>query len=70
MLTIRTCYRPHGEDEDIDYVFGLLDISWWYYTIAILLGVVAWWIWKKAIMVVMNALDTDARVQRAAVALR
>ncbi len=39
--------RPHGEDEDIDYVFDLLDISWWYYTIAILLGVVAWRIWKK-----------------------
>lgn len=35
------------EGKAIDYVFGLLDISWWYYAIAVLLGVTAWRIWKK-----------------------
>lgn len=39
--------KPHGEDEDIDYVFGLLDISWWYYAIAVLLCLAVWGIWKK-----------------------
>ena len=35
------------EDEDIDYVFGLLDIPWWYYAVAVLLCVAVWRIWKK-----------------------
>ena len=35
------------EERTIDYVFKLLDIPWWYYAIAILLGVFAWWLWKK-----------------------
>lgn len=35
------------EDKAIDYVFKLLDIPWWYYTIATLLGVAAWRVWKK-----------------------
>ena len=35
------------EDEVIDYVFGLLDIPWWYYAIAVLLCVAVWRIWKK-----------------------
>ena len=39
--------KPHEEDEVIDYVFGLLDIPWWYYAIAVFLGVAAWRIWKK-----------------------
>ncbi len=37
----------HEEDEAIDYVFGLLDIPWWYYAIAVLLCVAVWGIWKK-----------------------
>lgn len=36
------------EEKAIDYVFGLLEIPWFYYTIAVLLGVVVWWVWKKA----------------------
>ena len=35
------------EDEAIDYVFKLLDIPWWYYAIAALLGVTAWRLWKR-----------------------
>ena len=35
------------EDKAIDYVFKLLDIPWWYYAIAIFLGVAAWRLWKK-----------------------
>ena len=35
------------EDKAIDYVFKLLDIPWWYYTIATLLGVAAWRLWKR-----------------------
>ena len=35
------------EERTIDYVFKLLDIPWWYYAIAILLGVAAWRVWKK-----------------------
>lgn len=35
------------EDKAIDYVFKLLDIPWWCYAIATLLGVTAWWVWKK-----------------------
>lgn len=31
----------------IDYVFGLLDIPWWYYAIAAFLGVAGWRVWKK-----------------------
>ena len=37
----------HTEDKAIDYVFKLLDIPWWYYAIAIFLGVAAWRLWKK-----------------------
>ena len=39
--------KPHEEDEAIDYVFGLLDIPWWYYAVAVLLCVAVWRIWKK-----------------------
>lgn len=39
--------KPHREDEAIDYVFGLLDIPWWYYAVAVLLCVTVWRIWKK-----------------------
>lgn len=35
------------EDEVIDYVFGLLDIPWWYYAVVVLLCVAVWRIWKK-----------------------
>jgi glycopeptide antibiotics resistance protein len=35
------------EDKAIDYVFKLLDIPWWCYAIAALLGVTAWRVWKK-----------------------
>lgn len=35
------------EDKAIDYVFGLLDIPWWYYAIAAILGVAGWQLWKK-----------------------
>lgn len=45
------CFGGHeettGEDKAIDYVFGLLDIPWWYYAIAVLACVVAWRIWKR-----------------------
>lgn len=36
----------HEEDEAIDYVFGLLDIPWWYYAIAVLIGAVGWKAWS------------------------
>jgi glycopeptide antibiotics resistance protein len=35
------------EERTIDYVFKLLDIPWWCYAIAALLGVTAWRVWKK-----------------------
>ena len=35
------------EGKAIDYVFGLLDIPWWYYAVAVLLCVAVWKIWKK-----------------------
>lgn len=35
------------EDKAIDYVFKLLDIPWWYYAIAVLLGAAAWRLWKR-----------------------
>lgn len=35
------------EDKAIDYVFKLLDIPWWYYAIATLLGVAGWRVWKR-----------------------
>ena len=38
--------RLHGEDEAIDYVFGLLDIPWWYYVIAAVLAVVIGRLWR------------------------
>lgn len=44
---MRACKKPHEEDEAIDYVFGLLDIPWWYYAVTVLLGVAVWRIWKK-----------------------
>ena len=47
VITLRACKKPHEEDEAIDYVFGLLDIPWWYYAIAVLLCVAVWRIWKK-----------------------
>ena len=37
---------PHGEDKAIDYVFGLLDIPWWYYAVAILVAVVIGRLWR------------------------
>lgn len=40
-------YVHQTEDSAIDYVFKLLDIPWWYYAIAALLGVAAWRVWKK-----------------------
>lgn len=36
-----------AEGKAIDYVFGLLDIPWWYYAIAAFLGVAGWRVWKK-----------------------
>lgn len=36
-----------SEDKAIDYVLGLLDVPWWCYAIATLLGVTAWRVWKK-----------------------
>ncbi len=47
VITLRACKKPHEEDEAIDYVFGLLDIPWWYYAVAVLLCVAVWRIWKK-----------------------
>lgn len=38
---------PHTEEKAIDYVFKLLDIPWWYYAIATLLGVTAWRLRKR-----------------------
>ena len=38
----------HTDDKAIDYVFKLLDIPWWCYAIATLLGVTAWRVWKKS----------------------
>ena len=41
------------EDRAIDYVFKLMDISWWYYAVAIVLGVVVWktWRWEGGLLV-------------------
>ena len=36
-----------AEGKAIDYVFGLLDIPWWYYAVAVFLCVAVWRIWKK-----------------------
>ena len=47
VIALRACKKPHEEDEAIDYVFGILDIPWWYYAVAVLLGVAVWRIWKK-----------------------
>lgn len=47
VITLRACKKPHEEDEAIDYVFGLLDIPWWYYAVAVLLCVAVWRIGKK-----------------------
>lgn len=43
---IESTQRERG-DKAIDYVFGLLDIPWWYYAIATLLGVAGWRVWGK-----------------------
>lgn len=40
-------HMDEAEEKAIDYVFGLLDIPWWYYAIATLLGVAAWRLWKR-----------------------
>ena len=48
LLNMNRVRRLKGtEDKAIDYVFGLLDIPWWYYAIAVLLGVAVWRVWKK-----------------------
>lgn len=46
------------EEQAIDYVFRLLDIPWWYYAIAILLGVVVWrcWRWEGGLLVAYSFL--------------
>lgn len=44
-----------GEDKAIDYVFKLLDIPWWYYAIAIVIGLAVWRIWKKPSLGVLIA---------------
>lgn len=36
--------RPEGRT--IDYIFKTLDISWWYYAIAVILAVVVGWKWR------------------------
>lgn len=36
--------RPEGRT--IGYVFRVLDISWWYYAIAVLIGVAVWKTWR------------------------
>ena len=40
------------EDKAIDYVFKLLDIPWWCYAIATLIGIVVWktWRWEGGIL--------------------
>lgn len=40
--------QNNREDRAIDYLFRLLDISAWYYVIALLLGVATWQLWKKS----------------------
>ena len=35
-----------AEDRTIDYVFGLLDIPWWYYAIAAVIGLAVWKCWR------------------------
>lgn len=40
------CGYPHGEDKAIDYVFGILDIHWWYYAVAAILAVVVGYKWR------------------------
>jgi hypothetical protein len=41
------------EDRTIDYVFKLMDISWWFYAIAIVIGLVVWktWRWEGGLLV-------------------
>lgn len=34
------------EDKAIDYVFRVLDIPWWYYAIAVAIGIVVWKTWR------------------------
>ncbi|MBQ7149736.1 MAG: VanZ family protein, partial [Prevotella sp.] len=41
------CGQSQREDRTIDYVFGLLDIPWWYYAIAVVVGLAVWRSWKK-----------------------
>lgn len=40
-------HMDEAEEKAIDYVFGLLDIPWWYYAIATLLGVAALRVWNR-----------------------
>ena len=48
-LHLRNWWFKHSNTEEnaIDNVFRLLDIPWWYYAIAVLLGVVVIWVWKR-----------------------
>ena len=48
-MHLRNWWFKHSNTEEnaIDNVFRLLDIPWFYYAIAILLGVVAWRVWKR-----------------------
>ena len=39
--------RHTREDRAIDYVFRVLDIPWWYYGIAVVIGVIVWRLWKR-----------------------
>ena len=39
-----------AEDKAIDYVFKLLDIPWWYYAIALVIGEVVWWRIRKKLI--------------------
>lgn len=41
------------EDDHIDYVFKLLDIPWWNYGIAVVIGAVVWkaWRWEVGLLV-------------------
>ena len=41
-----------AEDRTIDYVFGLLDIPWWYYAIAVVIGLAVWkcWHWEGGLL--------------------
>lgn len=48
LLNMHQVVKRGTEDKAIDYVFKLLDIPWWYYAIATLLGVTVWRMWKKS----------------------